>query len=356
LVEGGFIAIIASMAKRIRVYKRGGWDRLTIEDFSCPEPGPDEVKVDVKAAGINFADVCVRQGLYSSANEFVGFPITPGFETAGTVAAVGKDIKDFKPGDRVMAITFFGGYSSQLTVKSAYVRHIPADLDFPIAAGVAGVFLTSYYATHWLPRIRPGSTALVHSAAGGVGLSLTQMLKDLGCKVVGVVGSSHKVKVAKEFGADAVIDKSSADLWTAAKKESPHGYDLIYDPNGISTFKQSYEHLVQCGILFVYGFQSMLSKSNGRQNPLILARDYLRTPRFSPFDMVKSNRSVMGFNISYLYEREDIVDAGLSYIFNKLETGTFRALPVTSYAFDDVSKAHQDIESGKTTGKLVLTL
>lgn len=342
------------MAKRVRIYKPGSWNRLVIEDFECPEPGPDEVKIDVKAAGINFADVCVRQGLYSSANEFVGFPITPGFETAGIIAAVGKNVKDVKPGDRVIAITFFGGYSSQITVKASYVRPIPAGLDFAQAAGVPGVFLTSYFAAYWLPRIHPGSVALVHSVAGGVGLSLTQMLKDLGCKVVGVVGSSHKIEVAKEYGADVVIDKSTTNLWVAAEKESPNGYDLIYDPNGISTFKQSYSHLAQCGLLFVYGFQSMLSKNKGRQNPLILMRDFLRTPRFSPFDMTKANKSVMGFNVSYLYERQDIVDEGLALIMSKLEDKTFRALPVTPYAFKDVAKAHQDIESGKTTGKLVL--
>src|SRR5262249_27059913 len=160
--------------------------------------------------------------------------------------------------------------------------------------GVPGVFLTSYYATHWLPRIHPGSVALVHSVAGGVGLSLTQVLKDLDCTVVGVVGGSHKVEVAKEDGVDVVIDKSSTDLWPAVEKAAPNGYNLIYDPNGISTFKQSYDHLAQCGLLFVYGFQSMLSKSKGRQTPLALIRDFLRTPRFSPFDMVKTNKSVMG--------------------------------------------------------------
>lgn len=343
------------MAKRVRIYKPGGWDRLILEDFECPDPGPGEVKIDVKAAGVNFADVCVRQGLYSSANELVGFPITPGFEVAGKITAVGKGAKGFKVGDHVMGITFFGGYSSQITVKASYVRAAPAGLDFAQAAGVSGVFLTGYYATHWLPRIHPGSVALVHSAAGGVGLALIQMLKDLDCTVVGVVGGPHKIEVAKRYGADVVIDKSSTDLWPAAEKASPQGYGLVYDPNGVSTFKQSYDHLAQCGQLFVYGFQSMLSKSNGRQSPLILARDFLVTPRFSPFDMVKANKSVVGFNVSYLYERQDVVNEGLSFIIGKLRSKTFRALPVTRYDFGDVAQAHKAIESGETTGKLVLT-
>lgn len=344
------------MAKRIRIYRPGSWDQLQFEDFDCAEPRADEVKIDVRAAGVNFADVCVRQGLYASAKEFVGWPITPGFEVAGTIVATGQEVKNFTVGDRVMAVVFFGGYASQLTVKTSYVRLVPPTMSFEQAASLPGVFLTGYYATHWLPRIHPGSTALIHSAAGGVGLTLIQLLKDLDCKVIGVVGSSHKVDVAREYGADAVIDKSAVDLWAMAEQESPDGYDLIYDPNGVSTFRQSYGHLAQSGSLFVYGFQSMLSKQRGRQNPLLLIRDYLRTPRFNPFDMVRANKSVMGFNLSYLYEREDILEEGLSSMLDRLTTSTFRPLPVTPYEFEDVAAAHRAIESGRTVGKLVLIL
>ena len=343
------------MAQRVRIYKPGGWDRLIIENFVCPDPAADEIKIDVKAAGINFADVCVRQGLYSSAKEFIGWPITPGFEVSGIISGLGRNVKGFKVGDRVMACTFFDGYSSQIVAKASYVRKIPEKMDFAVAAGIPGVFLTSYYALHWLARVHPKSTALVHSVAGGVGLSLTQMLKDLDCKVVGVIGSSHKTKIAREYGVDEVIDKSTSDLWKEAERITPSGFDLIFDPNGISTFNQSYQHLAPCGLLFVYGFQSMLSKTSGQQNLLILIRDYLRTPRFSPFNMTKTNRSVLAFNVSYLFERLELVTEGLDFILDKINKKTFKPLPVTSYKFQDVIKAHQAIESGKTVGKLVLT-
>ena len=343
------------MAQRIRIYKPGGWDHLVLDNFECSGPKSDEIKIDVKAAGVNFADVCVRQGLYSSANEFVGMPITPGFEVAGVVSAIGKEVQGIKIGDRVLAVTFFGGYASELTVKATYVRRLPANMSFVDAAGIPAVFLTSYYAVHWLTRVHPKSVALVHSVAGGVGLSLTQVLKDLDCKVVGVIGSSHKAQVAADYGVDEIIDKSKADLWSSVKVISPSGFDLIFDPNGFSTVKQSYAHLAACGFLYVYGFQSMLSKNKGRQSLLVLARDYLRTPRFNPFDMVKRNRSVIGFNVSYLFDRLDIVEGGLTFIMDKFEDKAFRPLPVTTYAFKDVAKAHRDIESGKTTGKLILT-
>lgn len=342
------------MARRVRIYKPGGWDHLIIEDFVCPDPANDEVKVEVKAAGINFADVSVRQGHYSSAKKFIGWPITPGFEVAGKVIKVGKEVTDFKIGDKVMGTTFFGGYSSEINLKKEYTRKMPPSFDYAQAASTLAVFATAYYAVHWLARIHKGSTALVHSVAGGVGLSLTQLLKETGCKVVGVVGKTSKVDVAYKYGADFVIDKSKVNLWTEAEAKAPKGFDLIFDPNGVSTFQQSYNHLSEGGLLFIYGFASMLSKTKGHRNIIPLAIDYVRTPRFSPFNMVKTNRSVMAFNLSYFFEKLELWKSAFDFIVKKFEDGTLKPLPVIKYAFEDVAKAHQDIESGRTTGKLVL--
>ncbi len=349
--------MLVRMARRVRIASPGGWDHLTIETFTCPKPGPDEIQIDVAAIGINFADIAVRQGLYSSAKKFVGWPITPGFEVSGVVSAVGAQAKNsFKPGDRVLAATFFGGYSSRVTVGAAYARRIPGHLGFAEAAGIPAVFTTAYYAVNWLARVHPGSRALVHSAAGGVGLALIQLLKAQGCQVVGVVGSGAKTATARRYGADAVIDKSTQEWWTGAERASPAGFDLIFDPNGLSTLRQSYEHLAPGGLLFIYGFQSMLSGARGRQNPLALAQGYVRTPRFNPFDMVKTNRSIMAFNISYLYDRADILREAFDYIVSGFTGKHFMTLPTKTYPFQEVAKAHQDIESGKTTGKLILTI
>ncbi len=343
------------MAKRIRIHKPGSWDQLKIEDFDCPSPEAGSIKVDVAAAGINFADVIVRQGLYSSAKEYVGWPITPGFEIAGTVIEVGENVQDFHIGDRVMAVTFFGGYSSQVVVQAAYARTIPQDLSFTEAAGIPVTFMTSYYAACWTTRLHKDSVALVHSAAGGVGLSLMQILKEAGCRVIGVVGTTAKVDITQHYGADAVIDKSKADVWTDAEALADGGYDLIFDPNGVSTVKQSYKHLAPGGLLFVYGFQSMLSKNRGHQSFVSLASSYIQTPRLDLFDMVKTNRSVIAFNISYLYGRADIMAEAFDYIAAGFDSEALKVLPTATYDFHDVATAHKNIESGKTTGKLVLT-
>src|SRR5690606_20521168 len=147
-------------------------------------------------------------GLYSSAKEFVGWPITPGFETAGVVAAVGEGVDDLTVGDRVFALTLFNGYASQICAPRGYVFRMPERLSFEEAAAFPSVYLTAWYALHELAHPRAGQKVLVHSAAGGVGGCLVQLAKRAGCEVTGVVGASHKVEAVRAQGADHVIDKS----------------------------------------------------------------------------------------------------------------------------------------------------
>jgi len=172
--------------------------------------------------------------------------------------------------------------------------------------------------------------------------------------VVGVVGGSHKVASAKELGCDVVIDKSSEDLWREAERHAAHGYDAIFDANGVATLKASYDHLRRAGKLVVYGFHTMMPRSGGRPNWFKLARDFIRTPRFNPLDMTNASKSVLAFNLSYLFDRMDILGPAMEDIGAWLNDGRIVAPPVTTYPFADVAKAHADIESGKTVGKLVL--
>ena len=224
---------------RVVIHRAGSWDRLTLETVRTPEPGPREVRVEVRAAGVNYADVIVRMGLYSSARELVGWPITPGFEVAGVVSAVGRDVDDLEIGARVFAVSLFGGYASDLVVPRHQVFPVPDTMSFVEAASVPAVAMTAWFALFELAHPRPGAKVLVHSAAGGVGLSLVQMAKRAGCEVVGVVGGSHKVEAARAYGCDHVIDKSSRDLWTEAERLAPSGYDVIADANGVAKKKLS---------------------------------------------------------------------------------------------------------------------
>ncbi len=340
--------------RKVVIPKAGSYNRLTLQDAPGLEPGPDEVVVDVKAIGVNYADCMVRMGLYESAKEFVGWPITPGFEVAGIVQAIGKDVKDVAVGDRVFAITLFNGYATQVRVAQRYVFPVPDDLSLERAAGFPSVFLTAYFALHELAHPRPGAKVLIHSAAGGVGGCLVQLAKRADCEVVGVVGASHKVDRVKEHGADHVIDKSTQDLWAEVERIAPGGYDVACDANGVATLKQSYEHLRPAGKLVVYGFHTMMPRKGGKPKWLKLAADFLRTPRFNPLDLTMHSKSVLAFNLSYLYDRTDILDYAMTDLMAWLNDGSITAPPVTTYALDDVAQAHKDIESGQTTGKLIL--
>jgi NADPH:quinone reductase-like Zn-dependent oxidoreductase len=343
-----------AVARKVVVHKAGGYDRLKVESCSVPAPGPGQVRIDVKAIGVNFADTAVRMGLYASAKEYVGWPITPGFEVAGVVGAVGAGVEDLRAGDEVFAVTRFGGYASHVVVDRAYVFAVPPGVSLEQAAALPAVYMTAWWALFELAHPRPGATVLVHSAAGGVGGALVQMLRIAGATIVGVVGSSHKVAAVKATGAHHVIDKSTQDLWKEAERIAPDGYDLILDANGVSTVGASYKHLRRAGKLVVYGFHSMMPKSGGTPNWPKLAYDYVRTPRLNLLDMVNDSRSVLAFNLSYLFDRLEILREAIDQIRGWLADGKLAPPPVSTYPLADVARAHADIESGKTVGKLVL--
>jgi len=286
----------------------------------------------------------------------VGWPITPGFEVSGVVKEVGEGVTGREVGQRVLAVTLFDGYATQVCVPQHQVFALPDDLDFVQAAGLPAVFMTAWMALSFLAHPRPGDALLVHSAAGGVGSSLVQLAKAKGCRVVGVVGRSHKVEVAKDLGCDVVIDKSSQDLWSEARRAAPDGYDVVLDANGVSTLSDSYASLRPAGKLVVYGFGSMLPRKAGRPNYAKLAMDFVRTPRFNPLNLTNHSKSVLAFNLSYLFDRRDLLADGMTDVMALLAEGAIRPPPATPYAFADVAQAHMDIQSGNTTGKLVLVV
>jgi NADPH:quinone reductase-like Zn-dependent oxidoreductase len=340
--------------KKVVIHRPGGYQQLTIEQHPDLHPGANDVIVSVAAIGVNFADCVTRMGLYASARHYVGYPITPGFEVSGTVLECGSGVTDLEPGTRVIAITRFNGYATQVCVNREQVFHLPSRLSYEAAAGIPAVSLTAWFALFQLAHVQGGETLLVHSAAGGVGGMLVQLGKLSGCRVIGVVGATHKIAAVTAPGADAVIDKSAQDLWKEAERYAPGGYDVILDANGVATLKQSYRHLAPVGRLVVYGFHSMLVTHNGLPGKLRLAWDYLRTPRFSPFDLTTKNRSVLGFNLSYLFDRHALMTTGILQILQWLEEGKLTPPAVRSYPFDSVAEAHRDLESGQTVGKLVL--
>jgi NADPH:quinone reductase-like Zn-dependent oxidoreductase len=342
--------------QKVVVRKPGGSERLLIEEAPDPLPQPREVCVSVRAIGVNFADLVVRMGLYKSAKEYVGWPITPGFEVSGTVEAVGNGVTTFKPGDRVIGVTRFGAYTTRICLPENQLMPMPASLDFAQAGTFPVAFLTAYYAAVELCRLRPTYRVLVHSAAGGVGGALVQLAKRAGCEVVAVVSSAHKVAVAREHGADIVIDKSVEALWPAAERAVPKGFHAIFDANGAETLGEGYRHLAPTGRLIVYGFHTMLRRGSDRLNVFKALVEWLKIPRFNPLDMVDKNCGVFAFNLSYLFDEIHLFHEAMTDLVGSLERGELRAPTVTEVPFADVQRAHGMLHSGDTVGKIALVV
>lgn len=342
--------------KIVTIEKAGSYEQLKFKEVPTPKPGKGEVLIENKACGINFADCCVRMGVYKSALEFVGWPITPGFETSGVVIEVGEGVRNISVGQQVIAITLFDGYATHLVVPEDQVFLLPPHLDFSSGAAIPAIFLTAYYALHELAHVKKNDVVLVHSAAGGVGSALVQLALQAECRVVGVVGAHHKVKYVKRLGAHAVIDKSSQNLWVEAEKLFPQGYDVILDANGVETLRQGYAHLSNGGKLVVYGFHSMFSKGRGTPNWFKMFWQYMMTPRFNPLNMTSENHSILAFNLSFMFAKKSLLRDNLNAILRLIEHRKIELPNIKAYPFERVADAHRDLESGQTLGKLVLKI
>ena len=338
------------------VRKKGAGSRgPNIAMMNVPEDQLVEIATDY--CGVNYADVCVRWGLYESAKKFVGWPIVPGFEFSGTVLKVGSATTGLNVGDKVFGVTMFGGYSNSVVVPRAQVFPVPDELKIEEAAAFPCVALTAWYAMFKLYQPHRGQSILVHSAAGGVGSMLVQLGKIAGLKVVGVVGSSHKVQYANDLGCDLVIDKSKEDLWDRAKDFCPAGFDAIFDANGYTTLSGSYSHLCPAGRLIVYGFHSMLPRVGGKLDMCAKFRmiwGWLTTPRFNPLDMTAANKSLLCFNLSFLFNKTEILQEAMDDLLSHVKNGSLIVPKVVSFPMSRVASAHERIESGLTVGKLVL--
>jgi NADPH:quinone reductase-like Zn-dependent oxidoreductase len=339
--------------RRIVIDRPGGYEALRVEHGPDLAPGAGEVAIDVEACGVNYADGIIRMGLYASAKALHGYPITPGFELAGRISAVGAGVESFAPGDPVVAVTLFGGYASRVCLATDRVFPRPARLDAAQAAALPTVFLTAWFMAHRQVNPRPGDTWLVHSAAGGVGSALAQLGRLAGVRVVGVVGGTHKDPVARAAGCSEVVVGTDADAWPRLRALAPDGFDAVFDANGVSTLARSWDHLAPMGKLVVYGFASMLPR-DGRLNWLRLAWDWLRTPRFNPLQMTQTNRSVLACNLSFLSAQAPLLAEGMRWLLDRFADGRLQPPPITRYPLDRAADAQRAIESGRTVGKLVL--
>jgi NADPH2:quinone reductase len=319
--------------KAIQVQKTGGPEVLTLADVSTPRPGTGEALLQIKAIGVNFIDVYFREGRYPAQ-----LPFIDGQEAAGIVAEVGPGVTMVKPGDRVAYTGRLGAYAEYAVVPADRLVKIPDQLDFRQAAAAMLQGMTAHYLTHTTYPLKRGETALIHAAAGGVGLLAVQMAKMLGARVIGTAGTSQKAQLARDAGADEVILYREQDFAGETRRlTNGTGVDVVYDGVGKDTFEKDLDVLRPRGYLVLFG---------GSSGPV------------PPFDLINLSQKGSLFITRptlahYIATREEL-EQRANDVLGWIAAGKLKLRIEHTYPLADAAQAHRDLEARKTTGKLLL--
>jgi NADPH2:quinone reductase len=319
--------------KAVRVHALGGPDVMKYEDIDVPAPGDGEVLVRIAATGLNYLDVQYRTGRVKAP-----LPFTNGTEAAGVVAGVGPGVTGVEVGDRVAYTMILGTYAEYAVVPAARLVAVPADLDLRTAAGAMLQGLTAHYLTHSTYPLKAGETALVHAAAGGIGMVLTQVARLLGARVIATAGSDAKVELARQAGAHDVINYTTQDFEQEVKKlTGGRGVDVVYDSVGKDTFDKSLNCLRHRGYLALFGFSSGLVPPFdpailGTKGSLFLTRPALN---------------------QYIATRDELMMRARD-LFGWLASGAVKIRINHTFPLAEAVRAHQELEARRTTGKVLL--
>jgi NADPH:quinone reductase-like Zn-dependent oxidoreductase len=344
---------MSSRTTRAILIERHGPPEVLVErEVSYPAPRPGEVHLRVEAAGVNFADLLMRAGLYSTVPSL---PYSPGFEVAGTVAQTGAQVTGWQAGDRAVALLRNGGYAHDVVLPAAQLSRYPDALSPAEAAAIPVVFLTAWVCLFETGHVRPGETALILGAGGGVGTAATQLAVRAGLRIVGTAGDERKRHfVVNELGADACFD-SRGNWETAVERHlGPRAVDIALDPVGGSATVSCRRLLAPLGRLVFYGLSEALP---GRRRAwLRVARAWLRTPRFHPLSLVEPNIGMFGVHLLHLGKKERILQPALSQIFRGVSGGELRPILDRTFPLDGEGaiQAHRYLHERRNLGKIVL--
>jgi len=319
--------------KAIRVHAHGGPDAMLIEDLPVPEPGPGQVLIEVKAAGVNLFDTQLRSGLYKRP-----LPLTLGLEGAGVVRALGRDVADIAVGERVAFIFASGTYATHTLASADRVVALPEGIGFEDAAAVLFQGLTAHYLATSTFALSPGTSCLVHSAAGGCGILLCQIAKIRGAEVIGAVSTAAKGEVAREAGADHVIVYAQEDFETAVKRITGNrGVDVVYDAVGLDTYIRSMNALRPRGLLALYG------EASGDVPPI--------DPRELLF---RKSLYLTRTGLDHYIADHAELRSRTNDIFGWVVSGQLKQKIFHTYKLEEAADAHRALESRATSGKLLV--
>jgi len=335
--------------KQIVITKSGGLDVLKIKEKPDAAPKKEEVKIRVKASGINFADILARKGLYPDAPKP---PCVIGYEVSGIVEAVGEGVQESMIGKPVLSLTRFGGYSDVITVPTNQVVEKPESLSFEQAAAIPVNYLTAYQLLVVMGSLQKGESVLIHNVGGGVGLAALDIAKKIGAVTYGTASSAKHVFLMKR-GLEHVIDYRTQD-WSQVLKQltNGRGVELVIDPLGGRNWKKSYKALRSTGRLGVFGLSTASRPGSGGK--LRIIKIVLQTPWFHPFSLMNSNKGVFGVNVGHLWNEGPKVRKWMEVIINGVKEGWVRPHVDKSFSLNDVADAHAYIENRKNIGKVVL--
>jgi NADPH:quinone reductase-like Zn-dependent oxidoreductase len=334
------------------ITKHGPPAVLRVQERPDPEPGPGQVRVRVHAAGINFADVLARVGLYPDAPKP---PVVVGYEFAGEVESVGEGVDPGLVGRRVLGGCRFGAYAELVVTDEANIVDLPDDWSFEEGAAFPVNYATAYAALVRFGNVKEGERVLVHAAAGGVGIAATQIGKLLKAEVFGTA-SSAKHDAIRGFGVDHAIDYRSQDVAAEVRRITgeEHALDLVMDALGGKSFKRSYSMLRAGGRLVCFGVSEM--QSGERRNLARAARTVAQMPRFNPIKLMTQSKAVIGLNMLTLWDATGSLDDYVQPLSDWAAAGKVRPVVAKAFPLEQGPEAHRYLAERKNVGKVVLTM
>lgn len=335
--------------KRVWIPKVGAPDVLELREEPDVQPGPGQVRVAVEAAGVNFADLMARQGLYPDAPPL---PAVVGYEVAGRIDAVGEGVDASRVGQDVVGMTRFGGYASQVVVDDVQAVERPAGLDAVTGAAIPVTGLTAWMMLEVMGRVRAGDRVLVHSAGGGVGLAALDLLKWRGAVAIGTA-SAGKHPMLLERGYDQLIDYRTKDFH--AELADQPGLDLILDPVGGESWAKGLKLLRAGGRMVCFGMSA--NAPGDTRNPFNVLRTMAQVPwtKVNPITLMNENKGVMGVNMGHMWHEAERVTGWLRQLLELWEQGHLRPVVHATVPFDNAREAHRILHDRENIGKVILT-
>ena len=335
--------------KRIEYIKHGGPDVLQVRIFNLEDPQDNQIQIKTSFSGINFADIMTRMGLYPGAPKP---PHSIGAEASGVVEKVGNAVQNFKVGDSVMTFSFFDGYSSHINVSEDLAFKLPDGFTLSEGAAFPLVYMTAYMMMFDLGNLKKDEIFFIQGAGGGVGTAAIQLAKAVGAKVIGT-SSKWKHDRLKNMGVDLCIDYNNDNVRQKIM-DYTHGYgvDLIIDPVGGKEWGESYKTLAPMGKLVVYGNQNLVQGKT--RSVLALIKEYFSMPKIKPFEMIGTNKAVMGYHLGRLKGAEHKMKRSMIGLQAMVNDGGIKPVIDTIFSFDEANKAHQHIQDRKNFGKVLL--